>query len=369
VLLGATLAFACFTLLTAFTATVQQMLAVRFLAGLGLGAIMPNATALVGEYSPSRRRIATMMIVTNGFMVGAVLGGVASAWLIPEYGWRSVFYVGGIVPLAIVAAMHRWLPESLQFLAVRGRGQERIARWASRVGPAVGGVAVEYVGSEERRRGGTLVQLFRAERGAGTALLWAVSFLNVLNAFFVASWVPTIVRDAGHSTSAAVLVGTTVQIGGALGTFVLGALARKVGIIALLTACFGGAAMGLAAIGLPGLPFPVLVAVAFVVGWGIFGGQPGLNALAATHYPTDLRSTGIGAMLGVGRIGAVLGPLAASALMARGWSDEALFLAAALPAALAAALVLELHRVMRPRVSPRGADPTGRPRPRTTGAS
>ncbi len=179
VLLVATLVFAAFTLLTAFAATLPQLHGIRFLAGLGLGAMMPNATALVGEYSPSRSRVATMMIVTNGFMVGAVLGGLLSAWLIPAHGWRSVFWVGGLVPLALLVPMAVWLPESLQFLALRGRDPERLARWIVRIDPgAPAGGDVRYVAREERREGNPILQLFREGRGVGTVLLWVVNLLR-----------------------------------------------------------------------------------------------------------------------------------------------------------------------------------------------
>jgi AAHS family 4-hydroxybenzoate transporter-like MFS transporter len=369
VLLLGTLAFAVFTLATAFAGTVAELLAVRFVAGLGLGAIMPNATALVGEYSPARRRIATMMIVTNGFMVGAVLGGFVSAWLIPAHGWRSVFLVGGIAPLAVLLAMLLWLPESLQFLTVRGARRERIARWAARLDPAAAADGVEFVAPERGPRGIPLLQLVREGRAAGTALLWAVSFLNVLNAYFVASWLPTAVRDSGYSTSTAVLVGTAVQVGGMVGTFVLGGLSRRIGIFPLLTACFGVAAVCLVSVVHPGLPLPMLAATAFALGWGIFGGQPGLNALAATYYPTALRSTGIGAALGVGRLGAIFGPLIASALMLRHWSNEQLFRAAALPAVLSTGVVLVMRRVMRGQGAPGSIAPSSRDPAPGAGAS
>lgn len=362
VLLGATLAFSVFTLLTARAGSMQELLLVRFLAGLGLGAMMPNATALVGEYSPARRRVATMMIVTNGFMIGAVLGGFVSAWLLPAHGWRSVFLVGGIVPLAMLVPMVAWLPESLQFLAVRGKGAERIARWLRRLDPAApAGPHVRYVVREERREGIPIVQLFRQGRAPGTVLLWIVNFMNVLDAYFVSSWLPTLARDAGFSTSTAVLVGTAVQAGGAIGTVALGLVLQRVGFVPVLTACFAVAAVSLAVIGLPGLPLSALMAVAFLTGWAVFGGQPGVNALAATCYPTDLRSTGIGAGLGVGRFGAILGPLLAGELMLRQWSNEALFQAAAVPAVVSAAAVLAMRWWLLPRSAESRTEAPARP--------
>jgi len=123
---------------------------------------------------------------------------------------------------------------------------------------------------------------------------------------------------------------------------------QRTGFVKVLTACFVVASVNLALIGQPSLPPRGLVAAAFLLGWGIFGGQPGVNAVAATWYPTDLRTTGLGAALGVGRFGAILGPLLAGALMVRTWTTQELFQAAAMPAALAAALVLAMRWVIDP---------------------
>jgi len=118
VLLGATIAFSAFTLLSARATSLTELGIIRFFAGFGLGAVLPNATALIGEFSPSRMRIATMMIVTNGFTVGAALGGFLAAWLIPEYGWRSVWYVGGLVPIVwVLATVLLWRETAAERLA------------------------------------------------------------------------------------------------------------------------------------------------------------------------------------------------------------------------------------------------------------
>src|SRR5215471_14240744 len=133
VLIGVTLYYAVLTLLTARASSTNQLLAIRFVAGIGLGGIMPNAVSLVGEYSPKRARVTVMMVVGNCFSAGAALGGFLAAQLIQSYGWRSVFYFGGLVPLAVAAAMLLALPESLQFLALRGRSPEKIAGWLRRI--------------------------------------------------------------------------------------------------------------------------------------------------------------------------------------------------------------------------------------------
>ncbi len=348
VLIASTAWFAAWTLLTARAGSLPELLVARALAGLGLGAVMPNATALVGEYCPRGRKIATMMIVTNAFLVGGLLGGVLSAWLIPRHGWQSVFYAGGLLPLAALVAMVRWLPESLQLLAVRGRRPDRVARWLRQVDPSVpSGPGVRYAATDERRGGFPVLELFRERRATGTALLWAASFMNVLGAYFVSSWLPTLLREAGHTTRAAVLVGTTMQVGGAIGVVALGLLQRRVGLVPLLAAAFGTAAASLLVVGSPGLPFAALIAAIMLVGVGLLASPPMLNALGATWYPTDLRSTGVGAGLGVGRLGAILGPVGVSALVARQWSMEELFRLAAAPALLATAAAIAMRWALR----------------------
>ena len=311
VVLGATLAFAALTLLTAQVTSLTELIVVRLLAGLGLGAILPNVTALIGEYSPSRHRVTTMMIVTNGFTIGAMIGGFLSAWLIPAFGWRSVFVVGGVVPLLLLGPMYAWLPESF--------------------------------GREQARERFPLARLFADGRAVGTVLLWTVNFMNVLNAYFVSSWLPTVVRGAGYPTQTAVLVGASVQTGGVLGTLALGWVLRRVGFVPVLTCCFALAAINLALIGQPGLSLSLLFLVAFLAGLGIFAGQPGLNALAATFYPMEIRSTGIGAGLGIGRFGAFIGPLVAGELMRNQWTTQDLFHAAAVPAAISALAIIGLR--------------------------
>jgi AAHS family 4-hydroxybenzoate transporter-like MFS transporter len=351
VLLASTVAFSFFTFLSARANSVDQLVIIRFFAGLGLGAILPNATALIGEFSPRRMKIAMMMIVTNGFTIGAMLGGFLAAWLIPNFGWRSVFYVGAAVPLILLVPMYVWLPESLQFLALRRNDSAEIAKWLKRIDPAaaVDGNTQFTVG-ETKARGFPIWRLLTNGRAGGTLLLWAANFLNVMNAYFVSSWLPTIVRDSGYATGTAVLVGATVQTGGVIGTLIIAGILPRIGFIPVLTACFATACISLFFLGEPALGLAAIFFIAFFTGWGIFGGQPALNALSATFYPTDLRSTGIGAGLGVGRFGAVFGPLIAGSLMAREWTNESLFHVFALPALGATLAVLLMTRAMSSEV-------------------
>jgi AAHS family 4-hydroxybenzoate transporter-like MFS transporter len=350
VLTAATLFFSMMTLATARATSVQQLLVLRFISGIGLGSIIPNATALVGEYSPRRSRVTLTMAITVGFTAGAAIGGFVAAWLIPSFGWRSVFYFGGAIPLVLAIVMIGWLPESLQFMVLRGKPRERIARWLARIDPdAPAGREVEYVVEEEKLNGAPVAHLFRDRRAVVTILFWIVNFMNLLNLYSLSSWLPTVVRDAGYSTSTAVLVGTILQVGGTIGTFGLAWLVARRGFVPMLSVSFAVACLSIAIIGQPGLPLALLFVVVFIAGWSVVGSQPGINAFEAMYYPTYLRSTGVGWGLGIGRAGAIVGPVLGGVFMGLRWSTRDIFLAAAIPALVSAIAMLTLGRAMRSR--------------------
>jgi AAHS family 4-hydroxybenzoate transporter-like MFS transporter len=351
VLIGATFYFALMTLVTARASSVEQLLVIRFVAGIGLGGIMPQAMALAGEYSPRRLRAPVMALIQGGFTAGAAFGGFIAAGIIPAFGWPAVFYFGGAVPLALGVAMIFLLPESLQFLVLKGKRPERVRAWVARIDPdAPTGPETTYFVQETRRTGVPAVHLFREGRTTTTLLLWVVNFMNLLDLYFLSSWLPTVVRDLGYSTRTAVLVGTSVQVGGVLGTIVISWWITRVGFKAL-AAYLAVGWLAVALIGQPGLSLPLLFAVVVVAGWCIIGGQPAVGALAGVYYPTDLRSTGIGWGLGIGRIGAIVGPVVGGQLMALRWTTREIFLAAAVPAFISMVVVVTLYRLMKPRAA------------------
>jgi AAHS family 4-hydroxybenzoate transporter-like MFS transporter len=348
VLIGATLFFAVLTLATAFAQSLDQLWWLRLIAGIGMGCIIPNATALVGEFSPVRKRVTLMMTITVGFTAGAALGGFVAAALIDTFGWRSVFLVGGAVPLAIALAMITSLPESLQFLAVRRTNLRALAKWLTKLDPTMTvDSSTEYVANEKSEGGVPVIHLFREQRGPVTILLWIVNFMNLLSLYTLAGWLPTILTANGYAQQTAVLVGTILQVGGTIGTFGLAWLIARGGFLPMLTTTFAVAALSIAVIGTPGISTAMLFVVVFVAGWCVVGGQPGVNALAATFYPTYLRSTGVGWGLGVGRVGAIVGPMIGGALIGQQWSTQQLFWAAALPAVVTALTMLSLRFVMK----------------------
>src|SRR5262249_8054673 len=172
--------------------------------------------------------------------------------------------------LLIALAMVRWLPESLQFLVVRRRSRAQIARWLRAIDPAVPiDAGTEFVVQEASHEGVPVAHLFREGRGAVTILLWIVNFMNLLNLYFLASWLPRVVRGAGHSASTAVLAGTVLQVGGTIGTVGLAWLIGRVGFVAVLTISFAVACVTIAAIGQPGVSIGILFVLIFAAGWCI----------------------------------------------------------------------------------------------------
>ena len=360
VLIFATFFFSIMAIATAYAQDVTQLLWLRFIAGIGMGCIMPNATAFIGEFSPKRSRVTFMMCITVGFTIGAALGGFVAAWMIPAFGWRSVFIFGGVVPLAIALAMVWGLPESPQFLAVSGRGRDALTRLLAQLDPTSRvDASTQFVANEERREGVPAIHLFRDGRAVATLLIWVVNFMNLLVLYSLSNWLPTVVTGMGYPTQTAVLVGTVLQVGGTIGTFGLAWLIARGGFVPMLIATFAVATASIALIGQPGISLAMLNVIVFIAGWAIIGGQPGINALSATFYPTYLRSTGVGWGLGIGRTGAIVGPYLGGMLLGLNWGPRELFLAAAVPALISTVTMVAMMFAMK---LPRSAA-TQRPAP------
>lgn len=323
------------TALTAHATSIRELLILRLLTGVGMGAIIPNAIALAGEYSPTKFRVTLMMVISSGFIIGGALGGAIAAALIPTYGWSFVFIVGGIAPAVIGVAMLAGLPESLQFLVLRGNRQDKAKAWLRRIDPSLQlDATTELLVPESGKNGLPVIELFRQGRALGTLLLWLINFMNLLCSYFLSAWIPVLMNAAGYPTSQAVLAGTTLWTGGLLGNWFLGWVVDRRGFGAVLVPTFFVAAIAIAGIGQSyGAPALAFFTIA-VTGFCVLGGQSALNALGASYYHTAMRATGMGWALAVGRSGAVIGPVVGAELMRLNWSTGNLFLAAAVPAAI-----------------------------------
>jgi AAHS family 4-hydroxybenzoate transporter-like MFS transporter len=345
IIIFSTLAFGLGALTTAFVQEVNALLAIRFLTGLGLGGAMPNAVAMTSEFNPRRRRATMVMIMFCGFSVGAALGGFLAAALIPQFGWRSVFVVGGVAPLVMVPILALKLPESVRFLALAGRAPERVAQLLCFINPkAAFTPSTRFAVHEPHLSGIPVVHLFREGRTVATLLLWVVFFMSLLDIYFLANWLPTVLNDLGASVSEAVLIGSLLQVGGVVGTFALGSIIDRFSFRALALVYFI-AIFAVGAIGQLGHSAVLVATAIFVAGFCVVGGQIAANALAAAFYPTSVRATGVGWALGIGRVGSIIGPLVGGVLLTMKWSAGAVFLAAAVAALCAALAAFCLSRL------------------------
>ncbi|WP_024518334.1 MFS transporter [Bradyrhizobium sp. Tv2a-2] len=345
IIVASTLAFGLGALATPLAGDVNALLMIRFLTGLGLGGAMPNAVAMTAEFNPQRRRATMVMIMFCGFSIGAALGGLLAAWLIPQFGWRAVFVVGGLAPLVIVPILILRLPESVRFLATRGHAPERVAELLKQISPHTAfAPGVQFQVHEPQLAGLPVAHLFREGRTPVTLLLWVVFFMSLLDIYFLANWLPTVLNDLGASVSEAVLIGSMLQVGGVVGTFALGSVIDRFSFRALALVYFA-AVFAVGAIGQLGQSATLVSVAIFAAGFCVIGGQIAANALAAGFYPTSVRATGVGWALGMGRVGSIVGPLVGGVLLAGKWSTEAVFLTAAGAALCAALAAFGLSRI------------------------
>jgi AAHS family 4-hydroxybenzoate transporter-like MFS transporter len=339
------IAFGLGTLATTLVHDVTWLIVVRFLTGLGLGGAMPNAVALTSEFSPHRRRATMVMAMFCGFSVGAALGGLIAAWLLPLYGWKSVFLVGGMAPLVYTPFLARWLPESIRYLALKEKNHARLRAILLAISPNAGfGGTERFTITEPKLPGMPVVQLFQKGRAIATLMFWVVFFMSLLDLYLLSNWLPTVLNDLGASMSVAAGIGAMLQVGGVVGTFTLGSFIDRFSFRALaLTYLL--AAIAVAALGYSSHSIPLAAVAIFCAGFCIVGGQIASNALAATYYPTAMRSTGVGWALGIGRAGSIVGPLVGGAMMANNVDTKVLFLSASVPALIACAATVVLMRV------------------------
>jgi AAHS family 4-hydroxybenzoate transporter-like MFS transporter len=341
VIIGSTLMFGVMTVLTgALADSVTSLMVLRFLTGLGLGGAMPNSIAMTAEYGPKRRQATMVMVMFCGFPLGASFAGFISAYLIPAFGWRSVLYLGGVLPIALVPLLLAQLPESIRHLVLQDNQAARIAGILSRINPALAFPdGTRFAISEEHGGGAPVGHLFREGRAVPTVLLWIVFFMSLLNIFLINFWLPTLTHDAGIALTIANMAIGLFQAGGVVSTLAGGRAVDAHGAYRVLTPAYFFAGLSIATLGFVVHSPPLLLIAATVAGFCLIGGQTGVNALASTFYPTFIRSTGVGWALGIGRIGSIAGPAVGGILIALKWPTTAIFIIGGV-AALCAAIAL-----------------------------
>jgi AAHS family 4-hydroxybenzoate transporter-like MFS transporter len=322
---------------------ILSLTILRFITGLGIGGAYPNAIALTSEYSSRRTQALLVVIAVCGNSMGGVIGGAVSASLISTFGWKAVFFAGGVLALALVPLLIWLLPESLRFLLIKQRPRGQIAAIVRRLAPSIT-PDTQFLVTEDNRPGLPIRHLFTDGRSRMTLLIWLMWFMNLVGMFFVSSWLPTVANEAGLSIERAVLAGSLYHFGGIFGCLFFGRIVASVNPCAALGTFYFLGAVSIALLGtVTGAPSLVLVA-ALATGVCVIGAQNSSNAVTARLYPTFIGSTGIGWAFGIGRIGSMVGPVIGGILLSLKLGTEELFLVASAPGVVAALAAFALMR-------------------------
>ncbi len=331
-MIAAIVVFAIFTFMTAQSASLEHLLAYRFLAGLGLGGATPAFLAMGAELAPKRLRDVFVTILFASFPAGGLVGSLTSAWVIPNLGWRAVFYIGAVAPLVIAVILAIWLPESVRFLLARNIRQVQVRRTLERIMPGEVPADAELVApADPARAGAPVTHLFTEGRAGPTLLLWVPFFMVFLVLVTVTFWTPAVLNSVGFSLSAAALIVGLNNLGSVIASAMSGWLVHRCGPFWILIPSFivGGAC--LAWFGQATTSVVMLGTASFLAGFFVGGTGTGLIAVAAGMYPTAIRSTGIGWAMGMGRVGQFFGPVLTGVLVGWGYKVGGIFYAAAVP--------------------------------------
>ena len=309
--------FSVFTTLLGFAPSPEVFGLFRFLAGLGLGGLIPTAATLVSEYARMRRGSSSITFMMTGYHVGGVLTAVLAILILPALGWRAMFVIGGLPALVLIPLMLKYLPESPSFLVARGRRDEAEALAARHGIP----LAPDEVRAEERASEGgglgAIKTLFSGGYLLGTLAFSVASFMGLLLVYGLNQWLPTIMRDAGYALGAALAFLLVLNLGAVIGLLFAGPVADRYGSKSVNVAWFTLAAVSLFLLSVQ-MPLVLTYLAVLVTGVWVFSAQVLLYAYVSKHYPTSGRGTALGWAAGIGRVGAICGPLLGGLLVGAG---------------------------------------------------
>ncbi len=322
VLIWSTGMFAIFTLCTVWVNSFHSLLAVRFLAGAGLGAAMPILITLASESVTPQNRGRAVGLMYCGMPVGAA---ILSLVAMTDFGanWKNIFYLGGLLPIVVIPLMIWFLPESREFLKAKDQ-------------------AVQATANGEVQQG-AFKNLFNTENRLRTFSIWVSYFFTLMVVYIMLSWLPSLFTELGFTRKDGATAQFYFMVSATIGTIILGMLTdrwKKAYVIILM---YGGILAGLFALNGAGSLTQMYMASA-LVGAFVIGCQGVLYAFGGIVYPTQLRGTGVGVASAVGRVGAMLGPAIAGQLLAAGFGAAGVITAAIPCIAISAVFMLLLVR-------------------------
>lgn len=304
---------------SAFTNSVPQLFVLRLVTGVGIGAILPILNTVVAEYSSRQWRDFSISLMHAGYPIGVVVGGSIAVILISQYGWRSIFVLGGSLS-AVMLLIAVWkLPESLDFLIVKrpANALEKTNALLKQLGqPALAELPETSV--DDRHEAAGIRYVLSDQMRSSSLLLWCAFFLLMFTMFFLQSWTPQILVDAGFTEQQGITGGIAMSFGGIVGGIVLGFSSIWLSLAVRIRFYLGVSAVAMIAFILLAPAFYFQLFGVFLMGFFVFGSMTGLYAAAPRIYPTAVRATGVAWGVGIGRFGAILGPAFAGLLIGAG---------------------------------------------------
>lgn len=331
--LGSLLIVTVFMALSAMAPSAEALGILRFLTGIGIGAMLPNLFVFASEFATVKWREPAVVMNAVAYALGGTLGGFQAAWLMAQYGWRAAFWLGALLGLIALVLAWALVPESVLYLVERrpANALERINAVLAKIRrPAI--TSLPEINVHEQVR---VVDMFRGSLGRTTVLAW-VGFFGLMAGFYFAnSWTPRLLNQSGLSEELSVIGGVLISAGGIVGCLLLAILALKVQAKYLEVAVLFGSAIALVLFTFVMTEALGALVMAVVVGFFINASVAGMYAVVSTRYPPKIRSTGVGWGVGMGRLGSILAPMLAGALLGAGMEPPQLYFVFAIPMVIA----------------------------------
>lgn len=329
--------FSGFTFLGAFARNPTEFAILRFIAGLGIGGVMPNVVSLTTEYAPKRIRSTLVAIMFSGYAIGGMMSAILGKMLVPVYGWKIMFMIAGI-PVLLLPVIWKMLPESLMFLAKHKRDAEA-KQIIGKLEPKYQQQEIEIVQNEVKAGDDApLTALFQQGRLMSTIMFWVAFFMCLLMVYALGNWLPKLMIQAGYSLGASMIFLFALNIGGMVGAIGGGMIADRFHLKPVLVVMFILGAISLVLLGFNS-PQIVLYTLIAIAGAATIGSQILLYTFVAQFYPSTVRSTGMGWASGIGRIGAIVGPILTGTLLTYNLPHQMNFMIIAIPGIIAALAV------------------------------
>lgn len=348
VMIVAVLAFSLLTLGMGFANSVWMLIILRFLAGVGLGGCLPTAISMVTEFRGRSKAGSSTTTVMTGYHVGAVLTALLAIFMIPDFGWHSLFIVGAIPGLILAPIMYFLLPESPQYLLAKGRVEEAEAiasEYGMELNDELDRNAAKAAQADKQR--GSLSSLLAPKYRRNSLAVWATSFMGLLLVYGLNTWLPQIMRAADYDLGNSLGFLLVLNVGAVVGLIIAGRISdkhspRKTGILWFLASALFLALMAIK------LPLIALYAIVFITGVFVFSSQNLVYAFVGENHPSNMRATAMGFSAGIGRLGAISGPMLGGLLIGLGLAHPWGFFAYA-AVGLAGALIFSLTRPLYKR--------------------